>query len=411
MHNRALSWLVLCAFAAVLSVRAQAPAAAPAAPASPPPGLVLVAKVTGTATKTLNGERTALKVDDRVEQTAKINTGLDSSVVLAFSNGATTQLGADTEMVIDQFLQDPFASTIQVANLDEEPSRSNTKLSLNKGELVGKVAKLKRTSGSTFTVQTPVGAAGIRGTTFRIVFRPTGTGQAFTFQLSTVEGDVNFTPPSASGTVTVPAPGTPDPNAPPGTPPAGTPPAGTPDPNAPPGTPSAGGTPPAGTGGGVAVTGGQEVVITVNVNVNATTGAVTITAPPTVVSTVPISTTTQAAIVQTAQTIAVATASASFTSPPPTTTTSGTGTGGGTGTGAQGQGPSGSTTGNAPVSNNTPPSNTPPTTTPPTTTPPTTTPPTTTPPTTTPPTTTPPTTTPPVTTPPRTTSGDGRPGG
>ncbi|HUR57962.1 MAG TPA: FecR domain-containing protein, partial [Opitutaceae bacterium] len=200
MHNRVLSWLFFCAFAAVVSVRAQAPAA----PASPPPGLVLVAKVTGTATKTLNGVRTALKVDDKVEQTAKINTGLESSVVLAFSNGATTQLGADTELVIDEFLQDPFASTIQVANIEEEPSRSNTKLSLNKGELVGKVAKLKRTSGSTFTVQTPVGAAGIRGTTFRIVYRPTGTGQAFNFILTTVEGNVEMT--LATGTINATAP-------------------------------------------------------------------------------------------------------------------------------------------------------------------------------------------------------------
>ncbi len=395
MHNRVLSWLFFCVFVAAVSVRAQAPA--PAVPSSPPPGLVLVAQVTGSVTKTLNGVRTALKVNDRIEQTAKINTALDSSVVLAFSNGATTQLGADTELVIDQFLQDPFERTLVMANLEEEPTQSITKLSLNRGELIGKVAKLKRTSGSSFTVQTPVGAAGIRGTTFRIVFRPQGTGLAF-FSLSTVEGDVNFTQPGQGGTTTPGAGGTP------GTPPA--------DPNAP-----GGGTPPpgggTGTGGGVAVTGGQEVVITVNVSVNATTGVMTVTAPPTVVTTVPISSQTQAAIVQQAQSIAVAVATTCFTAAPPASSGTGGGTTPGGGT-AESQGPSGSTTGSSTATNppaSTPAATNPPASTPVATNPPASTPPATNPPANKPPATNPPPPPPPPPTPPRTTSGDGRPGG
>ncbi|HEY5080209.1 MAG TPA: hypothetical protein VII43_10190, partial [Opitutaceae bacterium] len=45
--------------------------------------------------------------------------------------------------------------------------------------------------GSEFTVQTPVGAAGIRGTTFRIIFRPGPDGKAF-FSVVTTDGRVVF---------------------------------------------------------------------------------------------------------------------------------------------------------------------------------------------------------------------------
>jgi len=48
-------------------------------------------------------------------------------------------------------------------------------------------------TASSYSIKTPVGAAGIRGTTFRIVFRPSSDGKAFTFTLSTGEGKVLFT--------------------------------------------------------------------------------------------------------------------------------------------------------------------------------------------------------------------------
>ena len=200
MHNRFLSWFLVCASLAFISLRAQSPGAL-SAPGSIAGGAeqVLAARVTGTVQMTLNGQTSPLRTDDRVPQAAKIVTSANSSVVLVFSNGATTQLGSDTELIIEEFLQDPFASTVRVAELAEEPSRSRTRLSLNRGELVGNVKKLKHAEGSSFTVNTPVGAAGIRGTTFRIVFRPIAGGQAFgtlaqpfEFSITTLEGDVGF---------------------------------------------------------------------------------------------------------------------------------------------------------------------------------------------------------------------------
>lgn len=300
MQFRFPLWTAVFVFAALGALRAQTPsggAPAPATATSMQEGQIFAKKVVGKVSVELNGVTADLHDDDRVSQSAKVITDKDSSVILIFSNGATTQLGAETTLVIEEFMQDPFAQQIDVGALTQEPTTSHTKLNLTHGELVGKVAHLKHDQGSYFSVQTPVGAAGIRGTTFRIVFRPTGTGQAFAvFSLSTLEGNVNF---QQGG-------------------------------GAQPPTPAPGQVPPA--PGGVPVATGQEVVVTVTVNVDPKTNAVTVTAPPTITSTQPLSIETQAAITKVAQdlattaantTIAPATSGGS-TTPSTTTSTSST---------------------------------------------------------------------------------------
>jgi hypothetical protein len=131
----------------------------------------------------------AVQNNDALAQGDVITTAKSASVVLVFSNGSTVNLGQESKLAIDEFLQDPFGAEVRVGELKEEPSRSRTKLNLTYGELVGSVKKLR--GASSFLVQTPVGAAGIRGTIFRLVYRPTGTGQAI-FTLSTTAGEVIF---------------------------------------------------------------------------------------------------------------------------------------------------------------------------------------------------------------------------
>jgi hypothetical protein len=112
--------------------------------------------------------------------------------VLVFSNGATVSLGPDTRLSIDKFLQDPFSQSVKIEELSTEPpgSTSVTSLKLVRGEMVSNVKKLNKAGGSTFTVQTPVGAAGIRGTTFEIFFKP-GEDTA-SFGLRMVEGVIEL---------------------------------------------------------------------------------------------------------------------------------------------------------------------------------------------------------------------------
>ena len=134
---------------------------------------------------------TALHNDDLLFQNYTIKTAVDSSVVLVFSNGSTVRLGADTEMSISEFLQAPFSSEeIAVGKLEQEPVPSSTKLRLVRGEIVGRVLKMH--GKSSYTVYTPIGAAGIRGTTFRHVYRPVANGSAL-FASATDEGEVEFT--------------------------------------------------------------------------------------------------------------------------------------------------------------------------------------------------------------------------
>src|SRR5580658_4634245 len=90
-----------------------------------------------------------------------------------------------------------------MSDLKQETGTSTTRLNLTKGELVGKVVHLNVDKGSEFTVQTPVGAAGIRGTVFRIVFRPGKDGKAF-FVITTSDGTVVFRGVT-SGPISVPA--------------------------------------------------------------------------------------------------------------------------------------------------------------------------------------------------------------
>jgi hypothetical protein len=186
MRTKLLSWLLLGLIAAVFagSGRAEGQVA----------GRIVAARVKGTVTalNTADNTKRELHDNDAITEKFVVTTAPNSSVVLVFSNGSTINLAPDSTLAIEQFLQDPFSTSYAMATASSEPSTSTTKLTLSRGELVGNVKHLNNAAGSTFSVNTPVGAAGIRGTTFRIVFRPDGNGKAF-FTLSTAEGEVILT--------------------------------------------------------------------------------------------------------------------------------------------------------------------------------------------------------------------------
>lgn len=182
----------------------------PAAPASMVAGVIKASAVRGDVKKInlTDKSEAALRNGDVLTQNNAIVTGPgDSSVVLVFANGSTVRVGHSSRLEIREFLMDPLKTDIaNVAALDKEPTRSRTDLRLEFGEMVGNVKTLDRAAGSSFSVSTPAGAAGIRGTTFRIVYRPTGNGQAFNFQLSTSEGVVLYESTTNVGVAAVQVP-------------------------------------------------------------------------------------------------------------------------------------------------------------------------------------------------------------
>lgn len=143
-------------------------------------------KVEGEVLKiAIDGTQTPIKERDVLKQSDTVSTGRGASVILSFDNGSTVKLGADSRLAIEEFLIDPFAADYKVAGATAEPSVSKTTLNLTYGEMVGDVKKLN--TSSSYSIKTPVGAAGIRGTIYRIVFRPTSDGKAF-FTVQTAEG-------------------------------------------------------------------------------------------------------------------------------------------------------------------------------------------------------------------------------
>jgi len=146
-----------------------------------PGGRILVARVTGEAfaVNPSDGLRFPVRNGSLLTEGQVITTGAGASVLFVLSNGATVSLGADSVLSLEQFSQQPFGESYKMSALSAEPSTSTTRLNLVRGELISDVKKLKKDAGSSFSIQTPVGAAGIRGTAFRIAFRPEGNRASY----------------------------------------------------------------------------------------------------------------------------------------------------------------------------------------------------------------------------------------
>ncbi|MGF1451715.1 MAG: FecR domain-containing protein [Opitutales bacterium] len=94
-------------------------------------------------------------------------TSRGSTALLLFSNGASINLGPDSRLNVSEFLQQSYNPSLgSYATLDADPSLSRTELRLDYGELTGEVRELREESN--FDVNTPTGAAGIRGTLFTV---------------------------------------------------------------------------------------------------------------------------------------------------------------------------------------------------------------------------------------------------
>lgn len=181
MRTKLFSWMLVFGLAVFLTASANAAQERVT-------GRILAAKVRGTVTALHKADNMTRELhdNDAVSEGYVVTTAAKSSVVLLFANGSAVNLGADSSLSIDEFLMDPFDPKYSIGDAKEEPSTSVTKLSLARGEMVANVKHLHRDNGSSYTINTPVGAAGIRGTTFQIVFHADGSG----YSLATSEGVV-----------------------------------------------------------------------------------------------------------------------------------------------------------------------------------------------------------------------------
>lgn len=152
-------------------------------------GAIWAAKVEGSAW--IEGSsRTRLIQGKQIEVGAKIVTEANGNVILLFENGSTINVRPGTTFSIKEFACEPFdRSKVEWRALRSEPGESSrTKVQVDDGTIVANVRKLRRSS--TFDIATPLGTAGIRGTTVYAEVDMTNADNPVSFGV--VEGRVAF---------------------------------------------------------------------------------------------------------------------------------------------------------------------------------------------------------------------------
>lgn len=153
-----------------------------------------VLKVTGNALKYTQGGGSAdLQEGDILKEGDGITTSFLTSVELIFSNGTELTIDENTSLTFEEMAQEPFSGNNTYEQLSADPSRSQTLLQLNYGQVDGHVKQLR--SDSSFEINTPLGTAAIRGTIFVITLK---------FDIAT--GDVILSVNNVNGIVEVKSP-------------------------------------------------------------------------------------------------------------------------------------------------------------------------------------------------------------
>jgi hypothetical protein len=160
-------------------------------------GKVQVGKVTGTATLIdAKSQRKPLESGAVFQEGTRVETGVDSTAELVFSNGASLVLTPSTLLELRTFRQVPSAGiTDPYRQIEKDPSPSVTEVEVPRGKVIGEVRKLNALS--TFSVKTPAGLVRIRGTVFSVEYR-VGADGIGKIVVSCVRGSVETTVFSAN---------------------------------------------------------------------------------------------------------------------------------------------------------------------------------------------------------------------
>ena len=159
-------------------------------------GGVRVMKKEGTSVEVhLNGAPIEVHIGSILKQGTKIRTGKDGTLDLMFDNGAVLEIKPNTDFVIEKFEREAFdTSTVNYKTMVSEPSPSVTKLKVDAGAVLVGVKKLQ--SQSQFHVATPVGSAGIRGTSFFVKYDKQKRGEGML--VGVTEGKVEIATPQGA---------------------------------------------------------------------------------------------------------------------------------------------------------------------------------------------------------------------
>jgi len=150
-----------------------------------------VLNVVGTVTKiAASGKETPLTKGTILKEGDAVRTTQLSSAELIFSNGSELTIDENTSVKISKLQQESFTGGGSYEQLKADPSKSQTLLSLNYGDLSGHVKKLK--DGSNFDIETPLGTAAIRGTRWQVFLTYNAARGEFSVTVNNFDGLVDF---------------------------------------------------------------------------------------------------------------------------------------------------------------------------------------------------------------------------
>jgi hypothetical protein len=121
------------------------------------PGTMIVIGIMGEAVVAVGDQEKALKVDERLRAEATFKTARRSTVTVEFGNGSVLKVGSNSEVVVDEFWQHPHSISGKMADWKEEPSASQTKMRLARGEMNLSVVPLKIARGSSCAIELVAG--------------------------------------------------------------------------------------------------------------------------------------------------------------------------------------------------------------------------------------------------------------
>jgi hypothetical protein len=181
--------------------RAQAAAASTTPAAATTLGKVSAYIVTGDVELINSADKTSrpLKRGDQFTEGNLVKAMPGGGALLVFSNGSTMKITENTQVEVTSYKQEAFDEKTQgtFLRLDKDPSKSTTELDLRNGTLQGEVKQINTNAGSKFTVNTPGGSAGIRGTILSITVIRNAAGQVTGIIATCMVGNVTFTPSPA----------------------------------------------------------------------------------------------------------------------------------------------------------------------------------------------------------------------
>ena len=131
-------------------------------------------------------------VGKKIKEKTIVVTGKDGKAQLLFSNGALITIKPGSRFYLRKYDQKIVSSenVPEPSKLEEEPSNSTLLAHLDFGELIVKAPKLQK--GSTMTLSSPLGVAGVRGTMFQMMaVRNPVTGD-ISGGINLISGDIDF---------------------------------------------------------------------------------------------------------------------------------------------------------------------------------------------------------------------------